>query len=106
MNPSEYVPCCIKCNKELGVCFEHDNAAVFPNVSGGVAFRSSGQYGSTVWDCAGRGIESDIQIVVCDDCLKENSKDIQTIKITKRAVTKAIYGTLAEELEKREANYD
>ena len=65
---------CFRCETYLTVLEEgrHKDATVFPNVSCGVVFRTTGQYGSTIWDeCAGFGNKEprEIQIILCDKCL-------------------------------------
>lgn len=81
---------CLVCNKKLNaiVTLTTSNAEVYPSVSGGVVFRSSGQYGSTILDC-GVGIptpfETEVQIIICDECLLKKSKIVNTRK-NKRAV--------------------
>tara|TARA_Y100000310_G_C20011053_1_gene502959 strand:+ start:117 stop:518 length:402 start_codon:yes stop_codon:yes gene_type:complete len=76
---------CISCGKELEEDrhSEKENAHFFPAVWGGVVFRSTGQFGSRVKDCipCGGGINEpeEIQIIVCDQCLLEKSKQVDCI---------------------------
>lgn len=80
---------CIVCGKKL----EADrhggaDAQIFPCIYGGVVFRSTGQFGSTVLDC-GFGIPSGwepfVQIIVCDVCLVKKARTVNTAR-NKRTV--------------------
>jgi hypothetical protein len=74
---------CIRCDKQLDIhTMEPNNAASFPCVHKGVVFRSSGQFGSSILDCGvgiPGGYQSDIQIILCDDCIEKNGDRINTM---------------------------
>lgn len=105
--PTNLANICLLCKKRLKVDFFGNNAHTFPNIYGGVVFRSTGQYGSTVWDQPHSSDWGDnIQIVICDSCITKNSLLVNTFKnerivIERRpfadvAVTYEDYGTLEE----------
>lgn len=101
---------CLCCGKKLEAdSMTGTNAEEYPIIYGGVVFRSSGQFGSTVLDC-GVGIppewEAEIQIIICDECLV-NKADIVNTRKNKRGVIErrshgdypvqwSDYGTFAE----------
>ena len=66
---------CIICKKLLQQQNPTKNAADFPMIWDGVVFRSTGQFGSRLNDC-----NHEIQIIICDQCLIERLKLIDTIK--------------------------
>ena len=87
---------CLVCNKKLDAIasLTTSNAEVYPSVSGGVVFRSSGQFGSTVLDC-GVGIPSpfstEVQIIICDECLLKKAKIVNTRKNKRAVIVKGSY---------------
>lgn len=76
---------CIICDKLLEQQSPSKNAAEFPMIWDGVVFRSSGQFGSRLNDC-----NHEIQVIICDQCLIERIKNIDTIQ-GEKSVTTARY---------------
>ncbi len=63
---------CICCDKVLQVDENSDtNPIVVPSVYGGLVFRSSGNYGSTIFDPFPSRQEQMLQVIICDECIKD-----------------------------------
>src|ERR1035437_9573502 len=82
--PKKLRSTCLCCGKKLQIDgITGTNAESYPTIYGGVVFRSSGQFGSTVLD-SGVGIpsgwETEIQIIICDKCLVKKAEIINTRK--------------------------
>lgn len=58
---------CICCNNELEA-EPVDNPATIPSVYDGLIFRSTGNFGSTVFDPI--TLEEILQVVICDNCVR------------------------------------
>jgi hypothetical protein len=88
LRASQNLKCnCLVCKKPLNVICGA-NAEEIPAISGGVVFRSSGQFGSTILDCGvgvPAGWSNEIQITICDKCLLKNAEIINAMR-NKRAV--------------------
>ena len=69
---------CICCKRVLKA-EPTENPMVVPPVYSGIVFRSTGNFGSTVFDPMPIGAEEMLQIVICDECIKPFAK-ISTIR--------------------------
>ena len=65
----------------------NDNPMVISPVYNGLIFRSTGNYGSTIFDPDSEQREEILQIVICDDCMKMNSESVTLIHNIKRNIT-------------------
>ena len=64
---------CICCDKKLDAELS-DNPVVISPVYGGIIFRSTGNYGSSIFDPITE--EEILQIVICDDCIRNKIKRV------------------------------
>lgn len=95
-NPLPVVPMrdsmnCICCNRVVETeLLSTSNPLVIYPAYGGLLFRSSGNYGSTVFDpmafLPGRK-EEVLQVMICDECIKKNAKRVKLIHNIKRTTT-------------------
>lgn len=77
---------CICCNKVLeGENVE--NPLTISAVYGGLIFRATGNYGSTIFDPMPIGIEEILQVIICDDCVKRQAKRVVRLHNIKRETT-------------------
>jgi hypothetical protein len=81
---------CCDCDIETEI---NGNPMVISAVYGGLFFRSTGNYGSTVFDPIpshhpniGKGTEF-LQIIICDECIKRKAKWVTWIYNIKKEVT-------------------
>lgn len=65
---------CFKCEKPLQAAAPYDDDRLLIQPYEGVMFRSSGNYGSTVWDPQSSSWE--LHIIICDECMKANKHNI------------------------------
>lgn len=56
----------------------------------GLIFRTSGNFGSTVFDPMPFDKEEYLQVIICDDCIKKNVKRVMRIHNVQRKVTSDI----------------
>ena len=61
---------CFCCDRILDRESYVDNPLVISGVHGGIIFRATGNYGSTVFDPMPAGIEEILQVIICDDCVR------------------------------------
>jgi hypothetical protein len=91
---------CIVCGKELKTIHYHEDDITFC-LDGGATFRLEESYGSAIIDDMG-----DKQIIVCDQCIKDNADKIDSVKIV-YADPQITYTNFAEMLEEiRKPNND
>lgn len=70
---------CIRCDKTMedALDISDKDGETYPNTSEGIVFRSSGQFGSTVWD---EFINPRyMQIILCDECAVKLAERIDII---------------------------
>lgn len=77
---------CICCDRVLDA-EDTDNPLVITPVYNGLIFRATGNYGSTVFDPMPTGIEEMLQVVICDECLREKAKRVIRLYNIKREET-------------------
>lgn len=77
---------CFCCNRTLEA-ESTDNPIVITPVYDGLIFRSTGNYGSTVFDPMPIGVEEMLQVIICDDCIKTRAKRVTRIHNIQRDVT-------------------
>jgi len=53
----------------------------------GLIFRSTGNYGSTVFDPMPIGVEEILQVIICDDCMKRKAKRVIRLHNIRRETT-------------------
>ena len=73
---------CFKCDKPLQAAAPDSEAFPFQPYEG-VMFRSSGNYGSTVWDPQVRTWE--LHIIICDACLVSNKANVVSSQLARVA---------------------
>lgn len=79
---------CICCNRALKtVLYVGENPTVIPAVYDGLIFRSTGNYGSKVFDPMPTQEEEMLQVVICDDCIEYRVKRVVKIHNIKRITT-------------------
>lgn len=66
---------CICCGRTLEV-EPNDNPVVISPVYDGLIFRSTGNYGSTIFDPMPIGLEEILQVIICDDCIRTRAKRV------------------------------
>ena len=64
-----------------------ENPLVISPVYNGLIFRSTGNFGSTVFDPMPIGVEEILQVVICDDCMKKKAKRVTRIHNIQREMT-------------------
>jgi len=64
-----------------------DNPMVISPIYDGLWFRTTGNYGSTVFDPMPIGTEEILQIIICDDCIGERVERVTRIHNLERTVT-------------------
>lgn len=76
---------CFVCDKKMessvGEFFDDPNELLGLPPSGGMSFESCGNYGSTVFDSM---TGANLQIVICDECIKRNAKRIVFFRTHRR----------------------
>lgn len=74
---------CFKCEKEMTSIFE-ENVGEPPYPSGGLLFKSPGNYGSTVFDpyYPSSSRRQELVIYLCDECVVNNNKLVQLLRST------------------------
>ncbi len=77
---------CFSCRSIVNVEPGDDPTGNYP-VYGGLIFRSTGNYGSTVFDPMPTGREEVLRIIICDNCIKKNSSCVTHIYKIRRSVT-------------------
>lgn len=79
---------CICCKRVLKA-EPTENPLVIPPVYSGIVFRSTGNFGSTVFDPMPIGAEEILQIIICDECIKWKARwgTVTRIHNIKRDVT-------------------
>lgn len=77
---------CFCCNRILEA-EPTENPMVIPPVYSGIVFRSTGNFGSAIFDPMPIGGEEMLQIVICDECIKWKVKWVTRIHNIKRDVT-------------------
>lgn len=77
---------CICCGSVLGAEPTDDPLTISP-VYGGLIFRSSGNFGSTIFDPMPIGIEDMLEVIICDKCIKKNTKRVIRIYNIQRSIT-------------------
>ena len=64
-----------------------ENPLVISPVYNGLIFRSTGNFGSTVFDPMPIGVEEILQVVICDDCMKKKAKRVTRLHNIRREAT-------------------
>lgn len=77
---------CICCDRVLEA-EPTDNPIVIHPVYDGLIFRSTGNFGSTIFDPMPRQVEEMLQVIICDDCIKRKAKRVTLIHNIKRETT-------------------
>ena len=67
-----------------------DNPIDIFSVYGGLIFRSTGNYGSHVFDPMPTQKEEMLQVIICDECIRKNASRVKRIHNIKRKVTAKI----------------
>lgn len=80
---------CICCNKMLEGDVTKDPLDISP-VFDGLVFRSSGNFGSTIFDPMPIDTEEYLQVIICDGCIKKNARRVTRIHNVSRVVTSDI----------------
>lgn len=79
---------CICCDKWLHAEFlDRDDPLTTSPVYDGLIFRSTGNFGSTIFDPMPIGVEEYLQVVICDDCIKAKSNHVTWIHNIERKIT-------------------
>jgi hypothetical protein len=73
---------CIICEEAYEAYHPSEEGDLHPMVSG-TTFESTGNYGSTHWDCEGRKY---LQIMICNDCLPKKADIIDVVAWTQPRV--------------------
>lgn len=68
-------------------CGRSFNPMVIPLIYGGLVFRSTGNYGSTVFDPMPAKKKEMLQVVICDVCIKMKAKKVTHIHDIKEEVS-------------------
>jgi len=66
---------CFCCDRVLNA-ESTDNPLVITPVYDGLIFRATGNFGSTVFDPMPIGIEEMLQIVICDECVRQKAERV------------------------------
>lgn len=74
---------CFSCGKELEPAFKETFDGIYNQPHGGTVFRSSGHYGSTVWDPVTDS--KHIELTICDTCLVAYKARVLLVKERSRA---------------------
>lgn len=77
---------CICCNILLEIDEPGDPVNIFP-VYGGLIFRSTGNYGSTVFDPMVLKNKEMLQIIICDQCIRKKKRSIVRLYDIKERIT-------------------
>ena len=77
---------CFCCRSVVDIEPGDDPTGAYP-VYGGLIFRSTGNYGSTVFDPLPMSREEVLQIIICDECILKDSRFVTRIHNIKRSVT-------------------
>lgn len=75
---------CICCGNWLSAESVGDDPLTITPVYDGLIFRATGNFGSTVFDPMPIGLEEYLQVVICDDCIRNNSSRFTRIHNIKR----------------------
>lgn len=79
---------CFCCDKWLSVeFFDSNNPLTINPVYDGLIFRTTGNFGSKIFDPMPIGVEEFLQVVVCDDCIKNKAKWVTRIHNIQRNTT-------------------
>ena len=83
---SEYVQYkCMCCNRIVQGDVD-ENPLVISSVYSGLVFRSTGNFGSTIFDPIGE-TEEILQVVICDDCMKKKARRVTRLHNIKHEMT-------------------
>lgn len=74
---------CFKCGKQIKKEYHNNDPTALSAVHNGLIFRTSGNYGSTIFDPI--TIEEYLEVIICDDCCKVNKESIKHISNIKRS---------------------
>lgn len=77
---------CMCCTIPLEVEEPCDPMDIYP-IYGGLIFRSIGNFGSTIFDPMPTGRREMLQVVICDQCIKEKIKWVTRIYNIKEKTT-------------------
>lgn len=77
---------CMCCNRILEGNV-HDNPLIISPVYNGLIFRSTGNFGSTVFDPMPIDTEEILQVVICDDCMKKKAGRVTWLHNIRREET-------------------
>ena len=78
---------CFHCDKEMKIRRDVDGRMIVME-SNGLFFKSSGNYGSTIFDPI--NCEIYLEIVMCDDCVSEKTHLVDLVKVTSHRTDHAV----------------
>ncbi len=80
---------CISCGNGFATESSDNPIDIFP-VYGGLIFRSTGNYGSQVFDPMPTRRKEMLQVIICDNCIQKKSYLVKLIHNIKRGATAEI----------------
>lgn len=94
---------CFVCQKDIERESLRDDHVCINPVHGGLVFRATGNYGSTIFDPLGGG--EFIEIYICDKCVEDQADSIKHVSGIVKEVVQSKVSTLAENNKAEEQLY-
>lgn len=86
MVKNQFICRCFKCNRIVMRDVVDSDLLTISPVYDGLIFRSTGNYGSTVFDPMPIGKEEMLEIIICDNCVKSGKSCVARIFDIQRVV--------------------